>query len=208
MTNHQNQQGGASSQDAAKAPTASAVLGEGKDVLTQLLGLMMLKEAREQEKIEGEAAALAQRNKKRAENNREHDSRLLLRQARCRHLKGATSTAKNPTIDYAVYQHTFINADTYIRCQICGARWRPEDTVEFLVRNGRKISNHTKIGWREASNMLQQSTNTKTMSEIPFASLYKAQAEGKYVAASDAYGQQTNLKIVDEKGNEVSSVEL
>jgi hypothetical protein len=204
MTNQANQQGGA----LPKELTASALLTGSGDVLTQLLGLMMLKEGREQAKLEQENAALEQRNKKRAENNKEHDSKILLRQARCRHLKGATSTAKNPTIDYAVGQHTFVNADTYIRCFICGARWRPQDTVEFLVRNGRNISNHTKIGWREAVNMAQQSTNTRTMSEIPFASLYKAQAEGKYVATADAYGQQTSLKIVDEKGNEVSSVEL
>lgn len=178
------------------------------DPVNQLLQLLFLREARELATLQKAENDKIQRDKKRAANNKENDSKILLRQARCRHLKGATSTAKNPTIDYAVAQHTFINADTYIRCQICGVRWKPEDTAEFLVRNGRKISNHTKIGWREACNMTAQSTNTSTMSEIPFASLYKAQAEGKYVSHADVYGQAVSPKIVDEHGNEVESVEV
>ena len=181
---------------------------QSADPVNQLLQLLLLREARELATLQSAENAKIQRDKKRAENNKDADTKILLRQARCRHLKGATSTAKNPTIDYAVAQHTFINADTYIRCQICGMRWRPDDTAEYLFRNGKKISNHTKIGWREAYNMTQQSTNTQTMSEIPFSSLYQAQREGKYVTHADAFGQPVAPKIVDDKGQPVESVEL
>jgi hypothetical protein len=185
-----------------QAPNAST------DPVNQLLQLLFLREARELATLQKAENDKIQRDKKRALNNKDADSKVLLRQARCRHLKGATSTAKNPTVDYALSEHTFINADIYIRCLICGMRWKPADTIDFLVRNGKRISNHTKIGWREARNMMGQSTNTRTSTEIPFDSLFKAQAEGKYVANADVYGQTVAPKIVDEHGNEVESVEV
>lgn len=209
--------------DAPKAPRATApasarittpqsltegiVSGQGSAV-EQLLALLLAKEGRELAKMQFEEAAFKQREAKRALNNKDADSKILLRQARCRHLKGATSTAKNPTIDYAVYQHTFVSADTYIRCQICGMRWRPQDTVEYLVRGGRKIANHTKIGWREAYNMTRQSTNTATSSEVPFSALYQAQKEGRLAINADAFGQEVKPQVVDLEGNAVQGVEI
>lgn len=184
------------------------ILGGGSSAVEQLLTLLLAKEGRELAKMEAEQAAFKQREAKRALNNKDADSKILLRQARCRHLKGATSTAKNPTIDYAVYQHTFISADTYIRCQICGMRWRPQDTVEYLVRGGRKIANHTKIGWREAFNMTRQSTNTATTSEIPFSAMYQAQKEGRLSINPDAFGQEAKPQVVDLEGNAVQGVEI
>jgi hypothetical protein len=206
----------------AKAPVAKAadpaqvtpqaltenILGGGSSAVEQLLTLLLAKEGRELAKMQQEEAAFKQREAKRALNNKDADSKILLRQARCRHLKGATSTAKNPTIDYAVYQHTFVSADTYIRCQICGMRWKPQDTVEYLVRNGRKIANHTKIGWREAYNMTRQSTNTATTSEIPFAAIYQAQQEGRLAVNPDAFGQEVKPQVVDLEGNVAHSVEI
>jgi len=86
-------------------------------------------------------------------------------QAMCTHKKGGRGL-KSPKTDYAVYFHTFTDATSYIRCQICGAKWRSQDTEEFLVRRGQKIPNHTGIGWRKAYEMLQNSTNTASASEI------------------------------------------
>jgi len=192
----------------APAPVAAAPAAVVSDPVQQLLTLLFAKEARELAKIEHEENAFKQREAKRALNNKDQDSKILLRQARCRHLKGATSTAKNPTIDYAVYQHTFISADTYIRCQICGVRWRPQDTVEYFVRGGRKIANHTKIGWREAYNMTRQSTNTPSTSEVPFQAMYQAQAEGRLAVNPNAYGQEAKPQVVDLEGNAVQGVEI
>ena len=89
-------------------------------------------------------------------------------QTMCLHRKGHKGI-KGPRIDYAVYAHTFTDNIAYIRCQICGAKWRRLDTPEFLVRGGKKIENHTGIGWKEALNMLSQSTNTPSSSEIQMA---------------------------------------
>jgi hypothetical protein len=86
-------------------------------------------------------------------------------QAMCTHKKGGRGL-KSPKTDYAVYFHTFTDATSYIRCQICGAKWRNQDTKEHLVRRGKQIPNHTGIGWREAYEMLQNSTNTASSSEI------------------------------------------
>lgn len=83
----------------------------------------------------------------------------------CTHKKGGKGL-KSPKTDYAVYFHTFTDATSYIRCQICGMKWRNQDTKEYLLRKGQKVQNHTGIGWREAYEMLQNSTNTASASEI------------------------------------------
>ena len=80
-------------------------------------------------------------------------------QTMCLHRKGHKGI-KGPRIDYAVYAHTFTDNIAYIRCQICGAKWRRLDTPEFLVRGGKKIENHTGIGWKQAYAMVAESTNT------------------------------------------------
>jgi molybdopterin converting factor small subunit len=89
-------------------------------------------------------------------------------QSICTHKKGGKGL-KSPKTDYAVYAHTFTHNVAYIRCQICGAKWRTVDTKEFLVRSGQQIPNHTRIGWREALEMLAESTNTPSSSEIQMA---------------------------------------
>lgn len=86
-------------------------------------------------------------------------------QSMCTHKKGGRGT-KSPKVDYAVYFHTFTDATSYIRCQICGAKWRNLDTPEFLVRHGQKVPNHTGIGWKEAYQMVAESTNTASSSEV------------------------------------------
>ena len=89
-------------------------------------------------------------------------------QAMCTHLKGAKGL-KGRITDYAVYAHTFTDNVAYIRCQVCGAKWRNQDTVEYLVRKGQKIPNHTKIGWAEALKMLAETSNTPSSSEVTMA---------------------------------------
>jgi hypothetical protein len=45
-------------------------------------------------------------------------------------------------------------------------KWRNLDTPEFLFRKGKKVENHTGIGWKQAYGMVQESTNTAAASEV------------------------------------------
>lgn len=80
----------------------------------------------------------------------------------CTHLKGGK--IKSPRTDYAVGHHTYPDNSSFIRCLICGAKWKKLDTKEFLVRRGKKVPNHTGLGWLDAIQMLKSSTNTPTSS--------------------------------------------
>jgi hypothetical protein len=84
----------------------------------------------------------------------------------CTHKKGGKRGPKSTKLDYAVYFHTFVDNSSYIRCQICGMKWKEKDTDEYLVRRGEKIKNHTGIGWKKAFEMLGQSTNSPSSSEV------------------------------------------
>lgn len=86
-------------------------------------------------------------------------------QAMCTHKKGGRGL-KSPKIDFAVYFHTFTDATSYIRCQICGMKWRNQDTIEHIFRGGKKLDNHTGISWKDAYEMVSESTNTASASEV------------------------------------------
>jgi len=188
---------------------AAETLANGLDnnLLAQLVSLMVLEQ---QERLsvaknlkQREDARAAQRNR----NAKDQDSKLLLKQAKCKHLKGGKKGPKTQNKDYAVYQHRFISFLQYIRCTICGMRWYMEDTKEYLFRKGRKISNHTKIGWREACDMMEGSTNTMSASEALPSAIGGAAANNaqNYV---DAAGLPVSPRVVDLEGNQVDNVEL
>lgn len=187
--------------EAAEALTNSL----DNNLLGQLVQLMVLEQ---QERLtaakhvqQREAARTAQRDR----NAKDQDSKLLLKQAKCKHLKGGKRGPKTQNKDFAVYQHRFINFLQYIRCCICGMRWYPDDTVEYLLRKGKKISNHTKKGWREAIEMMDGSTNTMSASEALPSAINGANASQSYV---DAAGLKVSPRMVDLEGNQVSDVEL
>lgn len=187
----------------AAALVAPATVPVDGNVLGQLLNYLILKEGREAQAAEQALAREKVRQQQRNRNAKDQDSKALLKQARCKHLKGGKRGPKTQNKDYAVYQHVFVNFSTYIRCRICGMKWYPQDTVEYLMRNGRKISNHTKIGWREAIAMTDASTDTISKSEaIPNAN---PTGTAQY---TDASGQSTTPRVVDLEGNLVSDVEV
>ena len=151
------------------AATASP-LQLGSDAVSQLLQYLIMKEGREaknaQEAEERRKSITAQRER----NAKDQDSKRLLKQARCKHLKGGRRGPKGQHKDYAVYQHRFIAFNDCIRCRVCGMQWLREDTVDYLVRTDKrgkkvKIANHTHKGWREAMEMCDQSTDTMSASE-------------------------------------------
>jgi hypothetical protein len=176
-------------------------------LLEKLVELMLQKEGREAAKDQIIVNAERTRQVQRDRNSKDKDSKILLKQARCKHLKGGKKGPKNQNLDYAVGRHTFIDALTYIRCLVCGMRWYPQDTVEYLLRNGKKISNHTHAGWREAYKFTEQSTNTPTMSEMLVTTMAKANP-GAFLQATDAAGLDTTYQIRDLEGNLVSDVQL
>jgi hypothetical protein len=130
--------------------------------LVQLL-LAERKEALE-EKKERERARQAREAQRRINSEYAIAEKLNI-QKLCTHKKGGRGL-KSPKVDYAVYFHTFTDATSYIRCQICGMKWRNVDTPEYLIRRGKKIPNHTGIGWKEAYQMVAESTNTASSSEV------------------------------------------
>jgi len=174
------------------APAVSSVVS-APDTLSLLLQILLQKEAREAVKLQAEENAAKQRQIQRAKNAKELDAKYLLKQARCKHIKGGKNPNKVGLKDYAVFRHSFISGTTYIKCMLCSAKWYPEDTAEFLMRKGKRISNHTKIGWAEAIAMENSSTNKASSSEIPpnsFGKLLQTnQPETKFSVPVDEHGQ-------------------
>lgn len=189
---------------AAKAAVAGhsvpAAAPIAADTLNQLLQYLILKEGREAQAAQQAEDRRKTIAKQRERNAKDQDSKALLKQARCKHLKGGKKGPKTQNKDYAVYQHRFIAFNTYIRCRICGMKWFPKDTDEYLVREDkhgkeRKISNHTKIGWRRAVEMCDASTDTQSASEsIPNVA--------PNATNIDAYGLETSGRLLDKETGE------
>lgn len=160
MADEKNQQ--------SQQPAPQQAQQPAKMTAIELMAEVMLKrELRENEKEEARLAAEKKRQDKRDENALSHFNDKLSEQARCRHLKGGKNRVRTQVKDYAVYLHTFINTERVIRCQLCGMKWKPQDTKEFLVREGKKKVNHTRLGWEEALMMVNETSNTPSASEIP-----------------------------------------
>lgn len=133
--------------------------------LQMLVSLLLAERQDALEERKEKARTLAVRNEQRRKNAEYNVAEKNKIQSICTHKKGGKGL-KSPKVDYAVYFHTFTDATSYIRCQICGMKWRNQDTIEFLVRRGEKVLNHTGIGWKQAYGMVQESTNTASSSEI------------------------------------------
>ncbi len=163
-----------------------------QNAVTLLLQYLIAKEGRELAETQKQDERRKNIEKQRARNSKDQDTKVLLKQARCKHLKGGKRGPKTQNKDYAVYQHRFIDFSTYIRCRICGMRWYPNDTRDYLMRNGHKISNHTHIGWAEAVGMTDASTDTQSTSEsLPNVS---PQVAGNY---RDAAGLEIQPRVID-----------
>ena len=152
---------------AVSAPIPAPPMTAAEQMNAQLLQILINQQARLAFKDQQEEEARKTRDAQRAKNAQDHTAKDLLRQARCTHLKGGRKGPRSQVRDYAVYIHTFIDAHYEIRCFICKMIWKINDTSEFLMRRGKKIANHTKMGWFEASKLLEQTTNTPSSSEVP-----------------------------------------
>lgn len=157
--------GGQSSPAASVAPQSNS---------DRLLEIMVARETRLAKEEEDKIAARERKAAQFAENAKGKDTNLKAKQANCKHLKGGRMINRQNK-DFAVYKHTFINNEPHIVCFLCRMRWKPGDTVETLVRQGKKVPNHTKTGWREAEEMMNNSSNTPTHSEIPVTAVPKVE---------------------------------
>jgi hypothetical protein len=151
------------------APAASAIpqqaLSGDVQALTVLVQLLL---AERQEALleKQEKSRIRERYNAQIRANIEQDLRGKNEsQKLCSHKKGGKGM-RGPKVDYAVSFHTFVDASSYIRCLICGMKWKNQDTSEYLIRRGQKIPNHTGISWAEAYHMLSESSNTATASEV------------------------------------------
>jgi hypothetical protein len=187
-------------------PAASAA-GVDSGVLGQLLQYLILKEGREAQAAQDVEERRKTIQRQRDRNAKDQDVKLVAKQARCKHLKGGKKGPKTQNKDYAVYQHRFIAFTTYIRCRVCGMKWYPKDTDEYLVREDkhgkeRKISNHTHIGWRRAVEMTDASTDTQSASE----SIPNVAPNATNV---DAYGAEFTSRYVDkETGESIEGISI
>lgn len=133
-------------------------------LLMKMVELLLAQQTEQAEEKQERKRALAARDEQRRTNAAYAQKQKEQIQAMCTHKKGGK--LQSPRTDFALYHHTFTDQTTYIRCQICGMKWRKVDTEEFLIRKGQKVPNHTGIGWKEALRMLGQTTNTPSSSEV------------------------------------------
>jgi hypothetical protein len=113
--------------------------------------IMLSREIREQ--AEWEEKQAAQREEKLAKaarlNARLQSEKWALdkeinTQKRCDHQKGSNAFKKSPVPEYNIYAHQLPDGTFFIKCRNrCGMRWNQGDTREFLIRDGKKIPNHT-----------------------------------------------------------------
>ena len=174
-------------------------------LLANVLQLMAAKEARELQKQESDLKANAQREAQRAKNARGQEYERISKQARCKHRKGGLAV-KDSRLDYNVGTHTFPDGTVIISCLTCRAKWRKGDTTEYFLRKGRKISNHTHIGWREAVGMYNQSSNTATKSEIDPRILTPGVATQPREGSFEEFNQDNQIRDTD--GKVVENFEL
>jgi hypothetical protein len=135
-----------------------------------LLTLMMLKEKRLIQKEADLERIAIERDKQSRINSEQYTAAKIDTQKKCRHMKGGKSRQRGQQKDPAVYAHTFTDGTTVIKCQLCGAKWMPKDTKDYMIRGKQTFPNWTNIGWHEALEMAGESSNKPSSSERFFKS--------------------------------------
>ena len=162
----------------ALAQQAPAAPASGGELNQKLIEVLLKKEAREAD-AEHQKEIIKQTKQLQAGLNAQStEQEKREKQRRCKHIKGG-KLQKKGIKDWNVSSHRFVDGTEVIKCHTCTMRWRERDTKEFLyrgenVRNAegrevaviRKYRNHTGIGWHEAKQMVEDSTNESTRSEI------------------------------------------
>jgi len=146
-------------------PAAPAVMDP--NMLYSLVQLLLAERQDAMEERKEKRRAHEAREAMRRKSSEYNEADVRHKQSICTHKKGCgRGSVRGSKLDYAVYFHTFIDQSSQIRCQICGAKWKKNDTAEFLYRRGERIPNWTGIGWTDALKMLNESTNVPSSSEV------------------------------------------
>lgn len=136
------------------------------DGLLAIVGILLKKEAvvaqKEQEYERKKEASDARAR----ESSNQFTIAKIENQKNCKHLKGGASRKRGQQKDHNLFSHTFADGKVFIKCNSCGAKWFEGDTAEYLQRGGNAIPNWTRIGWVEATYMLEESSNKPSSSEI------------------------------------------
>lgn len=138
--------------------------------MTKLLQIQAVREVRLAKKEEEDLEKVEAKRHQREVASRSTIKAVIEQQKNCDHLKGGrnrSQTKQNP--NYNISYHSFIDGTRRIRCHNCGMKWFKDDTREFLIRNGKKIPNHTGLGWNDALFMQRNTSNTLSASEMPQA---------------------------------------
>jgi hypothetical protein len=151
--------------DALKNAVPPAAPATSSPALEKYLEVVMGREAREAAEQQEKFRVIAAKQINRDRNSAHNEHEVREKQRRCRHVKGGR-LQKAGVHDPNLALHTFTDGTKRIRCQGCGMQWKMKDTKEFLYRDGKKYRNHVGLGYREAWQLLQDSTNTETKSEI------------------------------------------
>ena len=155
-----------------------------------LLSIMMAKEARLAEKEAALEVQIKARDQQGKHESEQYTIAKIETQKACKHLKGGKGRTRGQQRDPAVYFHTFTNGDRIIKCHLCSAKWTPKDTASYLDRNGSKIPNWTGIGWKEAFEMVEDSSNKPSSSER-----FGNNASTSVVPTNESGVQIANLQI-------------
>lgn len=159
--------GQTSEPDVSRAINAAKKSGSlDQDQFMAMLALLVKKEARLAEKEAALEEALQARDAQRKHESESFTIAKIESQKSCKHLKGGKSRTRGQQKDPNVYSHKFTDGTVVIKCNGCGAKWFQGDTKEYLSRNGSKIPNWTNIGWHEACEMAEDSSNRPSSSEI------------------------------------------
>ena len=148
--------------------TALDMLVDAMQKQAEMSQVMLAREARLAKAEEDAEKARQAREVQRDRNAKSsfEDERVI--QTKCKHLKGGKHRSRVQVTDYAVYHFTYANMERVIRCFLCKMKWKTQDTREFLIRNGKRVVNHTKLGWEDAAHMLEQTSNTPSSCEIAY----------------------------------------
>src|SRR5580658_7498239 len=130
---------------AVPAPAAQVPGYVPMDAFMTFVELLTAREAREEAKLQVELQGNQAKERQRNRNSANQGLKLIKKQARCRHRKGAKN---DPRVDYNVGMHTLPTGEAFIKCLTCRMRWLEGDIAEFLYRGPKhsEIPNHTKKG--------------------------------------------------------------
>jgi hypothetical protein len=135
-----------------KAAAVAATPIPAPSQMDELIRLTAQREKREQaeqaradqERGDAEQARLNRKQLRDQKDQRVREKEMKL-QARCSHEKGLAGLPRPDGAKfYNIYAHRLPDGKIFIQCRdLCAMRWNQGDTREYLIRDGKKVKNHT-----------------------------------------------------------------